>query len=107
MITNVTAKANYNNYNLGFKGAKDKPIMTLKDKLKFVVGDTFSFGTKKGEKIGNKQSIEMTKKFLEMSPEERKEVIAQQMLSTGSIENSTLTTNLHASHLPKTSTIKK
>lgn len=107
MITNVTAKANYNNYNLGFKGAKDKPIMTLKDKLKFVVGDTFSFGTKKGEKIGNKQSIEMTKKFLEMSPEERKEVIAQQMLSMGSIENAALTANFNASHLPKTSILKK
>ena len=106
MITNVTANTNYNNYNLGFKGAKDKPIMTLKDKLKFV-GDTFSIGTKKGEKIGNKQSIEMTKKFLEMSPEERKEVIAQQMLSMGSIENAALTANFNASHLPKTSTLKK
>ena len=82
--------------------------MTLKDKLKFALGDTFSFGTKKkGEKIGNKQSIEMSKKFLEMSPEERKEVIAQQMLSMGSIENAALTANLHASHLPKTSTLKK
>ena len=30
MITNVTTNTNYNNYNLGFKGAKDKTIMTLK-----------------------------------------------------------------------------
>ena len=97
MITNVTTNANYNNYNLGFKGAKDKPLMTLKDKLKFVVGDTFSFGTKKGEKIGNKQSIEMTKKFVKMSPEER----AQQMLNMCSLENAIFTAKFHASLLPE------
>ena len=101
MITNVTANTNYNNYNLGFKGAKDKPIMTLKDKLKFVVGDTFSFGTKKGEKISNKRAQEVAKKFQEMTPEEKKEYRARQILYFNSPEHIDLTSRFYASMAPK------
>ena len=103
MITNVTAKANYNNYNLGFKGAKDKPIMTLKDKLKFV-GDTYRFGTKKGEKVAaNQYTIEMAN----MTPEEKKEIVARQMLKSVSAEDIGFWTKLHASFLPKLENVTK
>ncbi len=42
MITNVTANTNYNNYNLGFKGLKDKLASIITDKCTTKVVSPFS-----------------------------------------------------------------